>query len=997
MRGLPFLFLLAAIGLNADSMRAPVLQWYKTVSGSGASDLRAVGADTQRNLYIAGNTSSLDFPTVAAAQNKAGGSPVTRIDTVSGSAQKVFSPGLAAASNIEVDPENSNTLYATAAGMLMRSADGGNTWTTLSAFPSVAMVNSVTVDPTNSNILYAGTSPLGALKSTDGGASWTAINNGFPPSFNVGTNKSELNVIQIWVDPKSPAVLFAYTSYNGRSLFRSTDAGASWTQTLSPANFYGFLAFDPFTPGTIYVDKSKSTDEGQTWIPFSSPGTFPDGQIVPDPFHQGTLYFNSFVDGIYQSMDAGATWNLIIKGSANVLTADPKRPVLYTYVPKMGIVKSTDGLTTFSAIGPPAAVLLGTQLRQLQVAGASLFAVSAPGNEVFVAKLDPDGNILYSTYFGGSGVDTAVAMAVGNDGSVYVTGQTTSADFPVTAGVYAAAFPAALSSNFVFKLNPDGSMAWSTYFPSGNSSVSAIAVDAGGNPYIAGSTFGGLPTTPGAYQTQFTAPSSCGIGNIGPCFPPTEGFLTKFNAKGSALVFSTYIANAGNGLTGASTGLALDPAGNAYMAGGSAIFLMNATGSSLLKSTAQRFAINALALDASGNLYATGSSNVPPGSFPATPGAFQASPQPAYPVLPGQSGAGGDAFVVKFDSGLSQILAATLLGGEDFDIGRSIAVDSSSGNIIVSGETDSESFPTRAPFQGSFAPRSGFVAAFDPTLSQLLFSTYLGSTPFTVRGAIPDGRGNILLAGSTLDSSSGFTTAATVIANKIALPPAPAIRLDSVVNFASQIGLGLSPGEAIAVNGAGFGSDAQLLLDGTPLQVVSASQNRIVAVMPTDAPTSGARQVTVSSGGASSNPMFMPAAPASPGIYSIDGSGFGQGYILNADGTINSLSNPAAPGSAITILATGVGQIAMVNGFAVTALPVSVFVGGFYANGIAAVTKEVAGTPGNVYEIGVFVPDPASLAAQNPDLKNFKFPPLVPVTMVLGAVRSQFGIALSVK
>jgi uncharacterized protein (TIGR03437 family) len=640
--------------------------------------------------------------------------------------------------------------------------------------------------------------------------------------------------------------------------------------------------------------------------------------------------------------------------------------------------------------------LVGSQLRQLQVAGASLFAVSVPGTDVFVAKLDPDGNILYSTYFGGSGVDTAVSMAVGNDGSVYVAGQTNSTDFPVTGGVYATTFPAALSSSFVFKLNPDGSVAWSTYFPSGNSSVSAIAVDAAGNPYISGSTFGGLPTTPGAYQTQFTLPNTCG--GIGPCFPPTEGFLAKFNAKGSALVFSTYLSNAGNGLTGASTGLALDPAGNAYMAGGGGIFLMNAAGSNVLKSTMQRFAINAIVLDASGNLYATGSTNVPAGAFPATPGAFQALPTPAYPALPGQSaGAGGDAFVVKFDSSLSQILAATLIGGEGYDVGKSIAVDSSSGSIIVCGETDSQAFPARAPFQGSFAPRSGFVAAFDATLSQLLFSTYLGSTPFSGRGAIPDGRGNILLAGSTLASRSGFTTADTVIANKIVLQPAPTIRLDSVVNFASQIGLGLSPGEAIVAMGDGFGPDAQLLVDGTPLQVVSASQNRIVAIVPADAPTSGARQMKVSSGGASSNAMFMPSVPVSPGIYSADGTGFGQGYILNADRTLNSPSNPATAGDPITIFATGVGQFTTVNGYAVTALPVAVFVDGFYANGIAAVMKQEPGQPGNVYEIGVYIPDPASLVAQNPDLKGFKFPPLVSVSMILGGVRSQFGIALSLK
>src|SRR5713226_1913534 len=158
MRKLPVLVLLT-ISLSADPMRAPVLQWYKTVSGSGVNDVTAVGADSQGNLYIAGNTTSLDFPTVAAAQSKAGGSPVTRIDTTSGSSQKVYAPGLAAVSSIAVDPEDSNILYATVSRLVMRSSDGGNTWTTLPTFPSVAAVNSVTVDPTNGNNLYAGTSP----------------------------------------------------------------------------------------------------------------------------------------------------------------------------------------------------------------------------------------------------------------------------------------------------------------------------------------------------------------------------------------------------------------------------------------------------------------------------------------------------------------------------------------------------------------------------------------------------------------------------------------------------------------------------------------------------------------------------------------------------------------------------------------------------------------------------------------------------------------------
>jgi hypothetical protein len=91
-----------------------------------------------------------------------------------------------------------------------------------------------------------------------------------------------------------------------------------------------------------------------------------------------------------------------------------------------------------------------------------------------------------------------------------------------------------------------------------------------------------------------------------------------------------------------------------------------------------------------------------------------------------------------------------------------------------------------------------------------------------------------------------------------------------------------------------------------------------------------------------------------------------------------------------------VGQTTAVNGYAVTPLPVAVFVDEFYASGIAAIVQQVPGDPGSVYEIGVYVPNPASLAAQNPNLNNFTFPPLVPVTIFVGAASSQNGIALSV-
>ena len=152
------------------------------------------------------------------------------------------------------------------------------------------------------------------------------------------------------------------------------------------------------------------------------------------------------------------------------------------------------------------------------MSGPNLFEISAPTTDVFAVKLDNNGNVVYSTYFGGSGNDAAAALAVGSDGSLYVTGSTNSADLPVTAGAYLSKLPSThgRAASFVFKLNPDGSLDWATYFT--ESGVASIAVDSAGNPYIGGCTGGGLPTTPGAYQTTFqqSVTSNGFFGVIGP-------------------------------------------------------------------------------------------------------------------------------------------------------------------------------------------------------------------------------------------------------------------------------------------------------------------------------------------------------------------------------------------------------------------------------------------------------------------------------------------------
>jgi uncharacterized protein (TIGR03437 family) len=154
--------------------------------------------------------------------------------------------------------------------------------------------------------------------------------------------------------------------------------------------------------------------------------------------------------------------------------------------------------------------------------------------------------------------------------------------------------------------------------------------------------------------------------------------------------------------------------------------------------------------------------------------------------------------------------------------------------------------------------------------------------------------------------------------------------------------------------------------------------------------------VTVQSGGATSNAVLAPVAVTSPGLFSVDHSGRGQGLIVNQDGSMNGPDHPAQPGDKITIFATGVGPVSFDQGYAVTANPVGAFVEGFYCLGVAAVQGPVDGLPGDVYQLTVYVPTYAQLVAANPDLKTFKFPPQVGMVLKIAGESSQNGLAISI-
>lgn len=269
----------------------------------------------------------------------------------------------------------------------------------------------------------------------------------------------------------------------------------------------------------------------------------------------------------------------------------------------------------------------------------------------------------YSTYLGGTGSDTGASIAVDSAGNAYVTGSTSSTDFP-TSGVVQPVF-GGFTDVFVTKLNPTGSaLVYSTYL--GGSNVDqgfGIAVDSSGNAYVTGETSShDFPTTPGAYRT---------IGGF------DDAFVAKLDATGSGLAYSTYL---GGNLQDQGKGIAVDSSGNAYVAGTTQtpdfpitpgvfqpifgggsndgfVAKLNAAGSALVYSSflggSSLFEekILGIAVDSSGNAYVTGMTSST--DFPTTIGAFQ----PAF------GGGSSRAFVAKVNSAGTNLVYSTYLGG----------------------------------------------------------------------------------------------------------------------------------------------------------------------------------------------------------------------------------------------------------------------------------------------------------------------------------------------
>ncbi|MCX6155627.1 MAG: choice-of-anchor D domain-containing protein [Candidatus Kapabacteria bacterium] len=318
--------------------------------------------------------------------------------------------------------------------------------------------------------------------------------------------------------------------------------------------------------------------------------------------------------------------------------------------------------------------------------------------DAFVAKIDASGNRVWCTYLGGDSTDVALSIAVDATYNVYVAGMTKSANFPTTAGVWKRTY-AGTSMGFISKINPSGTaLVFSTYLGAtgGSTQCNSITVD-GGNKIIVGglTTSTSFETTPNAAQKTYSG-----------SLLKSEGFVTKLNNVGDALVGSTFLGGLGTDVV---YGVKLDALNNVYVTG-----VTDSTG------------------------------------FPFSGSAYQKTVK-----------GGSDCFVAKLNAALSSIIFATAVGGTGDDIGYAIDIDDT-GDAYITGKTTSSNYPVKNAAIGTLGGGyDGFVTKVKADGTDILYSSYLGGKANDFGASIAVNQANeAYIAGTTLSDNFPVTLGA---------------------------------------------------------------------------------------------------------------------------------------------------------------------------------------------------------------------------------------------
>jgi uncharacterized protein (TIGR03437 family) len=948
-----------AIPLTID----PVIVYTKYFGGSASDIGGPVATDAQSNVYVAGSTNSIDFPSTNGTKVRL--QPPLLAYSNGGQTVTPLTVGTEVSVNAIGGTADGNVLYVATTSGIYFSADHGASFSPTAAVPvsSAGLYPpAISVDAIDPSRAYVATTR--GLFSTDShGEVWGENDLGMAVG---GAGTVEAASVQ--VSTVFHTVLYA-TTITPNYLYTSTNAGASWQQ-LNPGypgeppagQYSGTSITFTLAPGgsDLYVIDGngvflKTTDGGMTWQQLSGQFLFAAKSITIDPNNPSNIYVVDAA-GVQRSTDGGVTFATISPSFppgvyVRTFALDSSTGNLYFATPNQ-IEVSTDQGATWKILPPRPnpEVLIGL--------GNQAFAGVSSPMVPFVVKWSPDASqMLYSTFFGGSFSDSITGIAIDAQGEAIIAGSTASSDFPVTQTISNAS-PEGLSSGFVAKLSADGSQAIysSIIGASLGVAVSGLAIDASGSPYITGTTQSpDFPTTATAIQPKLPS-TLCQRPIVFP-LPPTPntgiyGFVSKLSANAASLLYSTFLTGSCGSLGQA---IAVDPAGEAVVVGSTTspdfpvstnayqstfpggntasttypnpidfgfVTKLSAAGDKVIASSliggGYNSQANALALDSSGDAYITGSTGgITSG---ATPGAYQTQVQSnncEAPVSIGPSfGPTGvsNAFVLKLDPTLSSAQYLTYLGSGCYDSGNSIVLEPN-GNVWVAG-SPSAGFPLVTPFEANGAGLY-FVSELNADLSQLLFSSYSDGANLAL-----DPSGAIYVSGTSQYSGSVQKNAldgSTASLVKIQPAGTPAVIISSIGPTSTAPPnlspfAAIAPGELINIVGQNLGPSntvtAQLDATGQlPFQLGATS----VSFNGYSAPL-----ISVQNG------LIVCFAPfeisgSTEVIATVDGQS-SNGLrvvtapsapyflaIVNQDGSMNSAGDPAPQGSVLTFYITGLG------------------------------------------------------------------------------------------
>src|SRR5580698_2650156 len=556
-------------------------------------------------------------------------------------------------------------------------------------------------------------------------------------------------------------------------------------------------------------------------------------------FHAPTVYQE--VNGLRAPLQGGyviksATrvgFQVADYNSANPLVIDP----VLDYSTYLG--GSGDDQPTGIAVDSTGSVYVTGYTDSSNFPLATLGSLPTGTDHVFVAKLDSTGsNLVYADYIGGNTQDFGYALVLDSANEVYVTGTTSSSNFPVV-NPYQASLLGSFNG-FLTKLSADGSyLLYSTYLGGSSSDVpSTIAIDGGENVLVAGYTYSTNFPVINAYQATVSP-------NLGGLFGE-YGFLTKFSLDGSSLVYSTYFGgntnvpyNCGFPCWGspvsAIAGIALDPSGSAYVVGNTNTYNFPTTPGAYLRTdlTLQNSSVgfvskfsaiglldystylyessgadtnlNAIAVDGLGSAYVTGIAQ-DDGTFPVTSTTI-CNPS----AVPGCN----FAFVTKFDPTGSTLAYSTYLGPNNGATPQAIVLDASNDAYVLSS-TASSSF-SMVGGDGIEPYTSGndlLLVEIDPLAGSQIFATYLGgSANESAAAMVRDSTGNLYIAGATDSTDFPVTQGAfqSLLAGskdgfvlKIGPNSAPAVALSpGLLEFAALSVGSTSPAQTVLLRNMG--------------------------------------------------------------------------------------------------------------------------------------------------------------------------------------------------